>query len=129
MTLFPESCVKKRKWRSEKYNYKQLYKNPCVSSTKVKQIMKGSLCYSESIYVHFKLSESILQEVWIYFACVYTKKVCLQLQCLGKSYVIGFSHLQCHCNVAYNIRLALLNGLMYITSISVEIYYGTVHSA
>ena len=51
--------MKKGKWRSEIYNYKQLYKNPCVSSTKVKQIMKGSLCYSESIYVHFKLSESI----------------------------------------------------------------------
>ena len=62
MTLFPESCVKKRKWRSKIYNYKQLYKNPCVSSTKVKQTMKGSLCYSESIYVHFKLSESILQD-------------------------------------------------------------------
>ena len=72
--------MKKGKWRSEIYNYKQLYKNPCVSSTKVKQTMKGSLCYSESIYVHFKLSESILQEQWIFFACVYTKKVCLQLQ-------------------------------------------------
>ena len=50
-----------------------------VTSTKVKQIMKGALCYSESIYVYFKLSESILQELWIFFAWVYTKKVCLQL--------------------------------------------------
>ena len=39
--------------------------------------MKGSLCYSESIYVHFKLSESILQELQIFFACVYTKKVAM----------------------------------------------------
>ena len=75
MTLFPESCAKKGKWRSEIYNYKQLYKNPCVSSTKVKQTMKGSLCYSKSIYVYFKLSESILQELWIFFVWVYIKKV------------------------------------------------------
>ena len=72
--------MKKGKWRSEIYNYKQLYKNPCVSSTKVKQAMKGSLSYNKSIYVHFKLSEYILQELWAFFVCVYTKKVCLQLQ-------------------------------------------------
>ena len=45
--------------------------------------MKRSLCYSKSIHVHFKLSEFILQELQIFsriFTCVYTKKVCLQLQ-------------------------------------------------
>ena len=61
--LFSRVMCEERKWRSEIYNYKQLYKNPCVSSTKVKQTMKGALCYSESIYVYFKLSESILQKL------------------------------------------------------------------
>ena len=38
--------------------------------------MKGSLHYSESIYVHFRLNKAIiLQELWIFFACVYTKKM------------------------------------------------------
>ena len=95
MTFLPESCMKKGKWWSATCNYKQLYKSLCVSSTKLKQLMKGSLCYSESIYVQFRLNKSILQELWIFFACMYTKKICLQLQWLGKSYVIGFSHLQC----------------------------------
>ena len=49
---------------------------------------------------HFRVNKSMLQELWIFFACVYTKKICLQLQWLGKSYVIGFSHLQCRCNAA-----------------------------
>ena len=48
--------------------------NPCVSSTKFKQTMKGSLRYSESIYVHFGLNKAILQELWIFFACVYTQE-------------------------------------------------------
>ena len=60
------------------------FKNPCVSLTKLKQTMKGSLCYSESNYVHFRLNKSILQELWIFFVCVYTKKTCLQLQRLEK---------------------------------------------
>ena len=46
---------------------------------------------------HFRLNK---WELWIFFACVYTKKMCLQLQLLRKLYVIGFSHLQWHCNVA-----------------------------
>ena len=38
--------------------------------------MKGSLRYSESIYVHSRLNKAIiLQELWIFFACVYTKKM------------------------------------------------------
>ena len=37
--------------------------------------MKGSLCYSESIYVQFRLNKSTLQELWIFFACMYTKKM------------------------------------------------------
>ena len=54
----------------------QLCDDPCVSSTKLKQTMKGSLRYSESIYVHFRLNKAImLQELWIFFACVYTKKM------------------------------------------------------
>ena len=32
----------------------------CVSSTKLKQTMKGLLCCSESTYVHCRLSKSIL---------------------------------------------------------------------
>ena len=36
--------------------------------------MKGSLRYSESIYVHFRLNKAILQEFWIFFACVYTQE-------------------------------------------------------
>ena len=91
MTHFPESCMKKGKWWSAICNYKQLYNNPCISSAKLKQTMKGSLCYNESIYVHFRLIKSILQELQIFFACVYTNKICLQLQWLGKLYVIGFS--------------------------------------
>ena len=43
--------------------------NLCVSSTKLKQTMKGSLCYSKSIYIHLRLNRSILQELWIFFAC------------------------------------------------------------
>ena len=34
--------------------------------------MKGSLCYSESTYVQFRLNKCILQELWIFFACMYT---------------------------------------------------------
>ena len=37
--------------------------------------MKSSLHYSESIYAHFRLNKAILQELWIFFACVYTKKM------------------------------------------------------
>ena len=87
---FPESYVKKGKWRSEIYSYKQLYKNPCVSSTKVKQTMKGILCYSESIYVHFKLSESLLQELWIFFASIYTLR----------KYVYNYSDLENRMSLA-----------------------------
>ena len=82
MTFLPESCMKKWKWWSAICNYKQPYKSLCVSSTKLRQTMKGSLCYSESIYVEFRLNKSILQELWIFFACMYTKKTCLQLQWL-----------------------------------------------
>ena len=100
MTLFPESCMKKGKWWSVVSNYKQLYKNPCVTSTQLKQIVNGSLCYSETIYIHFSPNKSILKELWMFFACVYIEKLCLQLWWLGKSSVIGFSHLQCYCNAA-----------------------------
>ena len=37
--------------------------------------MKGTLSYSESIYVQFRLNKCILQELWILFACIYTKKM------------------------------------------------------
>ena len=77
---FPRVMREEKKMAIGNIQLQTALKNPCVSSTKVKQFMKGSLCYSESIYVHFKLSESILQELWIFFTCVYTKKVCLQLQ-------------------------------------------------
>ena len=69
-SCFPESCIKKGKWWSITNSS---YKNLCVSSTKLKRTMKGSLCYSESIYL--KLKKSILQELWIFFACVYTKNM------------------------------------------------------
>ena len=70
MTIFQESCMKKGKWWLVICNYKQLYKYPCISSTELKQIMKGSPCYSESIYVHFSLNKSIWKELWIFFAYV-----------------------------------------------------------
>ena len=35
-------------------NYKQPHKSICVSSMKLKQSIKDSTCYSESIYVHFR---------------------------------------------------------------------------
>ena len=57
---------------------KTAYKSPCVSSMKLKRSIKDSLCYSESIYVHFRPSKPISQELWI-FACVSDiKKSCLQ---------------------------------------------------
>ena len=50
MAFFPESYMKKGKWWSVICNYKQPCTNPCVSSMKLKQSIKDSLCYSESIY-------------------------------------------------------------------------------
>ena len=36
---------------------------------KLKQNIKDSLCYSESIYVHFRPNNPTLQELWT-FACI-----------------------------------------------------------
>ena len=58
MAFFLESCMKKGKWWTAICNYKQPYKNPCVSSTKLIQGIKYSLCYSESI-MH------ILDQFWM----------------------------------------------------------------
>ena len=51
----------------------QSYKSPCVSSMKLKRSIKDSLCYSESIYVHFRPNKPTLQELWS-FACVMTSR-------------------------------------------------------
>ena len=64
MALFPESCIKKGKRWLVICNYKQSYKSPCVSSMKLKRSIKDSLCYSESIYVHFRPNKRTLQELW-----------------------------------------------------------------
>ena len=42
---------------------KTAYKSPCVSSMKLKRSIKDSLCYSESICVHFRPSKPISQEL------------------------------------------------------------------
>ena len=42
--------------------------NLCVSSMKLKQSRKDTLCYSKSIDVHFRPNKPIL---WIFFVCVY----------------------------------------------------------
>ena len=56
---------------------KTTYKSPCVSSMKLKRSIKDSLCYSESICIHFKPSKPTSQELWI-FACISDiKKSCL----------------------------------------------------
>ena len=47
-----------------------VYKSLCVSM-KLKESIKDSLCYSESIYVHFRLNKCTLQELWI-FTCIMT---------------------------------------------------------
>ena len=39
---------------------------------------------------------------------------------LENSQVEGLLHLQWHCDIPYKIRLSLLSGLMYITSLSVD---------
>ena len=118
MTLFLESCMKKGKRWSAICNYKQLFKNPCVSSTELKQIMIVSPCYSESIYVHFSLNKSILKELWIFFACIYIKEICLQLQWLGKS---------CHCLLVPPMPLhCCLKYLPYSTE-WIDIYYKYIH--
>ena len=73
MAFFPESCMKKGKWWLVICYYKQPYKNPCVSFIKLKQSVKDSLCYSELIYIHFRPNKlTILQELWIFFACIMT---------------------------------------------------------
>ena len=115
--FLPVSCMKKGKWWSAICNYKQSYKSPCVSSMKLKQSIKDSLCYSESICVHFRPNKPTLQELWT-FACVITSRKAVYNHC--ESFVACISYLQCYCTMAQKIHLALLTGLMYITSISVE---------
>ena len=61
-------------------NYKQPYKSPCVSSMKLKRRIKDSLCYSESIYVHFRPNKPTLQELWT-FACVMTSRKAVYNHC------------------------------------------------
>ena len=48
-----------------------LYKNPCVSSMKLKLSIN-----SKSIYVHFRPSKPISQELWIYACVSDIKKSC-----------------------------------------------------
>ena len=57
LAFFPESCMKEGKWWLAICYYKQPHKNPCVSSIKLKQSIKDSLCYSELIYIHFRPNE------------------------------------------------------------------------
>ena len=56
----------KRKWRLAIYNYKQPHTNPSVSSMKLKQRIKDSLCYTESIYEE-KLSITTVAWKIVYF--------------------------------------------------------------
>ena len=118
MAFFPESCMKKGKRWSAICNYKQSYKSPCVSSMKLKRSTKDSLCYSESIYVHFRPSKSTLQELWT-FACIMTSRKLSATTVNWK--IVCCLHLvppmPLHCGL--KVRLAILSGLMYITSISV----------
>ena len=80
MAFFSEACMKKGKWWWAICNYKQPYKSSCVSSMKLKRRIKYSLCYSESIYVHFRPNKPTLQELWT-FACVMTSRKAVYNHC------------------------------------------------
>ena len=80
IAFFPESCMKKGKSQSTICNYKQSYKCPCVSSMQLKQSIKDSICYSESVYVHFRPNNPTLQELWT-FACVMTSRKVVYNHC------------------------------------------------
>ena len=97
-----ESHMKKGKWLPAISNYKQAYKNLCISSTKCKQTGKGSLCYSKSIYVHFRPNKSMLQELWILFTCVSTLEKLEHMSSMVTWKIACRLHLppQCHCNMA-----------------------------
>ena len=73
VVFFPESCMKKGQWRPVICNYKQPHKNPCVSSMKIEQNVKDSLCYNETIYVHLN------QDLWIFFVYV---EALMQVHCV-----------------------------------------------
>ena len=98
MTFLPESCMKKWKWWSAICNYKQLYKSLCVSFTKLRQTMKGSLCYSELIYVQFRLNKSILQELWS-LLCVYVATL--------RKHVYNYSDLENRMSLASRTSTAI----------------------
>ena len=63
----------RKKMVGNMHDYKQSYKCPCASSMKLKRSIKDSICYSESIYVHFRPNKPTLQELWT-FACVMTSR-------------------------------------------------------
>ena len=63
----------KRKMMVGDMQLQTAYKSPCVSSMKLKRRIKDSLCYSESIYVHFRPNKPTLQELWT-FAFVMTSR-------------------------------------------------------
>ena len=67
MPFFLESCMKKENGGRRC----AITNNPIVSSMKFKQSIKDPLCYSESIYAHFRQNKHILQELWV-FICVMT---------------------------------------------------------
>ena len=115
ITFLPESCMKKGKWRSAICNYKQLDKNLCVSFTKLKQTTKGSLCYSESIYVQYRQYKSIY-----YRNCGSS----LRASTL-RNYVYNYSDLEnrmslaCHSCKAIVMRLKIFSW----TTEWVDVYY------
>ena len=97
-----ESHMKKGKWLPAISNYKQAYKNLCISSTKCKQTGKGSLCYSKLIYVHFRPNKSMLQELRILFTCISTLEKLEHMSSMVTWKIACRLHLppQCHCNTA-----------------------------
>ena len=58
--LLSKAMQEERRMAIGKCNYKQLYKDPCVSSIKLKQTMKGLLCYSKLIYVILSYTTGIV---------------------------------------------------------------------
>ena len=86
---------------------------------KLKRNLEDSLCYSESIYVHFRPSKPISQELWI-FACVSDIKKAVYNQCELENRLL-FASCTSNAIVTWlkSFTLLYLSGLMYITSISV----------